>query len=181
MPDSLNMPSEIFALEPALRLLQQTQNAIFTPHWLTSSALLLDQAGRDGKFVATMIIDIEEIAQIRQILGETAAEKVMRKVALRLADVIDNHTVAVHCARDQFLIMAGGLATPIEAHTLARRIEALVALPVTIEDWDMTVSPIIAISFYPDHAVALPQLLQRGEALNSLRREAAAAANRLPC
>jgi GGDEF domain-containing protein len=135
MPDSLNIPSRALSLEPTspipLSFIDQLErrgeeSASRTPlRWFGYTAMLLEQAAIDNTLVAVMILDLEEIAQIRSALGDEAAEIMLRKLMLRLADVGNSKTFAVRCPGDRFLIVAGGLQKPIEAHAVASHIEWL--------------------------------------------------------
>jgi predicted signal transduction protein with EAL and GGDEF domain len=143
--------------------------------WFGQSAALIDQARIDGSIVALMVLDIEEIGQVGARLGAAAKESILHTLALRLADLASSKIVVTRYAQNRFLIVAGDLKVAVEAHDLAYHIGDLVAPPIPVNGCDVTLAPIIGLSFFPDHAPNFPQLLERADALNRATRTAAVA------
>ena len=123
------------------------------------------KARRDGTRVAVLFLDLDRFKDINDSLGHAAGDRILCAVATRLQQAVGaGHTVA-RLAGDEFTVVLENLREPDEAERVAREIIMAFEAPLEPADGlEVSVSPSIGISLYPDHARVPTELLKRADA-----------------
>jgi len=122
------------------------------------------RARREGGHVAVLFLDLDRFKDVNDSLGHATGDRVLRAAAERVQHAVGpQHTVA-RLGGDEFTVVLEGLAAPAEAEDVARRVIEAFALPLTLDEHhEITVSPSIGISLFPDHAQVPTELLKHAD------------------
>jgi diguanylate cyclase (GGDEF)-like protein/PAS domain S-box-containing protein len=122
------------------------------------------RARRQGKRIAVLFLDLDRFKDINDSLGHAAGDRILRAAAARLQSTVGpQHTVA-RLGGDEFTVVLEDLDTIAEAEQVARRIIDAFSQPLDIDDrHDVSISPSIGISLYPDHAQIPTDLLKHAD------------------
>ncbi|QNP41506.1 EAL domain-containing protein [Lysobacter solisilvae (ex Woo and Kim 2020)] len=122
------------------------------------------RARRQGKRIAVLFLDLDRFKDINDSLGHAAGDRILRAAAGRLQNTVGpQHTVA-RLGGDEFTVVLEDLDTAEEAEQVARKIIDAFGEPLDIDDrHDVSISPSIGISLYPDHAQIPTDLLKHAD------------------
>jgi len=135
----------------------------------------LEEAGRHGRLVAALFIDLDHFSRINDTLGHEAGDHLLQLVAGRLRascrereDEVVPASAALdpEVARlggDEFTVIMPGLADPEDAAKLARRILSSLAHPFRLEGREIFVNASIGIAIYPYDGEDLEMLLMHAD------------------
>ncbi len=108
---------------------------------LPNRALILDRAdrllasaGRDGRRVAALFVDLDDFKAINDSLGHEAGDVLLRSVAQRFAQVVRGQDTVGRLGGDEFVVLAGGLDSGQEPFELAERLHATLRNPVVVDE-----------------------------------------------
>ncbi|QDQ73668.1 EAL domain-containing protein [Pseudoluteimonas lycopersici] len=118
---------------------------------------------QDGR-IAVLFLDLDRFKDVNDSLGHAAGDRILRAAALRLQRTIgEQHTVA-RLGGDEFTVVLENLAGPDDADRAAREIIMAFEAPLQIDDLqEISISPSIGISLYPDHAQVPTDLLKHAD------------------
>jgi len=119
---------------------------------------------REGGHVAVLFLDLDRFKDVNDSLGHATGDRVLRAAAERVQHAVGpQHTVA-RLGGDEFTVVLEGLDAPQEAEDTARRVIESFALPLVLDEHhEITVSPSIGISLFPDHAQVPTELLKHAD------------------
>jgi PAS domain S-box/diguanylate cyclase (GGDEF) domain len=122
------------------------------------------RARREGGHVAVLFLDLDRFKDVNDSLGHAVGDRVLRAAAERVQHAVGpQHTVA-RLGGDEFTVVLEGLASPDAAGEVAQRVIESFALPLALdEQHEITVSPSIGISLFPDHAQVPTELLKHAD------------------
>lgn len=122
------------------------------------------RARRQGGRIAVLFLDLDRFKDVNDSLGHAAGDRILRAAALRLQRTIgEQHTVA-RLGGDEFTVVLENLAGPDDADRSAREIIMAFEAPLQIDDLqEISISPSIGISLYPDHAQVPTDLLKHAD------------------
>jgi diguanylate cyclase (GGDEF)-like protein len=135
----------------------------------------LEDAGRHGRLVAALFIDLDHFSRINDTLGHEAGDYLLQQVAGRLRascrereDEVGPASAALdpEVARlggDEFTVIMPGLADPEDAAKLARRILSSLAHPFRLAGREIFVNASIGIAIYPYDGKDLDMLLMHAD------------------
>jgi diguanylate cyclase (GGDEF)-like protein len=135
----------------------------------------LADAGRHGRLVAALFIDLDHFSRINDTLGHEAGDHLLQQVAGRLRascrereDEVGPASAALdpEVARlggDEFTVIMPGLADPEDAAKLARRILSSLAHPFRLEGREIFVNASIGIAIYPYDGEDFEMLLMHAD------------------
>jgi diguanylate cyclase (GGDEF)-like protein/PAS domain S-box-containing protein len=118
---------------------------------------------QDGR-IAVLFLDLDRFKDVNDSLGHAAGDRILRAAALRLQRTIgEQHTVA-RLGGDEFTVVLENLDGPDDADRAAREIIMAFEAPLQIDDLqEISISPSIGISLYPDHAQVPTDLLKHAD------------------
>ena len=122
------------------------------------------RARRNGTIVAVLFLDLDRFKDINDSLGHATGDRILRAAAARLQQTVgDEHTVA-RLGGDEFTIVLENLDSADQAEQVARELIAAFEQPLDFDErHDVTISPSIGISLYPDHAHVPTDLLKHAD------------------
>jgi diguanylate cyclase (GGDEF)-like protein/PAS domain S-box-containing protein len=104
---------------------------------LTTALASLD---RDGGQLSVVFIDLDHFKVINDSLSHGVGDKVLVEIGRRLSAVLRNDDVVGRLGGDEFVVMSRSLRTIAEAESLAERLRAAIASPMTIGGRQLTVN-----------------------------------------
>ncbi|HET7423134.1 MAG TPA: EAL domain-containing protein [Gemmatimonadales bacterium] len=135
----------------------------------------LEEAGRHGRLVAALFIDLDHFSRINDTLGHEAGDHLLQLVAGRLRascreredEVVPASSAldpeVARLGGDEFTVIMPGLADPEDAAKLARRILSSLAHPFRLEGREIFVNASIGIAIYPYDGEDLEMLLMHAD------------------
>jgi diguanylate cyclase (GGDEF)-like protein len=135
----------------------------------------VEDAGRHGRLVAALFIDLDHFSRINDTLGHEAGDHLLQLVAGRLRascrereDEVGPASAALdpEVARlggDEFTVIMPRLADPEGAAKLARRILSSLAHPFRLDGREIFVNASIGIAIYPYDGEDLEMLLMHAD------------------
>ena len=125
--------------------------------WVEALKLQLLRAGRTGRQVAVLYIDLDGFKPVNDTWGHSAGDDVLVTVAQRLRLLVRPHDVTARVGGDEFAISCEDLSAPADAEEIARRIIEGLAEPVAMTDQPgqmVSVSASIGIAMSGDDSEA---------------------------
>jgi diguanylate cyclase (GGDEF)-like protein/PAS domain S-box-containing protein len=122
------------------------------------------RARRQGHRIAVLFLDLDRFKDINDSLGHAAGDRILRAAATRLQETVGaEHTVA-RLGGDEFTVVLESIDTPEDAEAIARRLLRAFEAPLDFDErHDVSISPSIGISLYPDHAQVPTDLLKHAD------------------
>ncbi|HEU0305680.1 MAG TPA: EAL domain-containing protein [Lysobacter sp.] len=122
------------------------------------------RARRQGKRIAVLFLDLDRFKDINDSLGHAAGDRILRAAAARLQHTVGpQHTVA-RLGGDEFTVVLEDVDTAEQAEQVARKVIDAFSQPLDLDDrHDVSISPSIGISLYPDHAQIPTDLLKHAD------------------
>lgn len=121
-------------------------NRLFFEEYLTFS---LVESRRHGGQVAVLFVDIDHFKQVNDDWGHDTGDELLQKVAQRLKTSLREEDLVARMGGDEFAILLRHLKGPEDAEVVAKRIQAILASPLSIKDRQYFVRISMGISIYP--------------------------------
>jgi diguanylate cyclase (GGDEF)-like protein/PAS domain S-box-containing protein len=128
------------------------------------AAQALGSAAREKARVALLAIDLDRFSLVNESLGHGAGDALLRAVAERLAGALRRGDVLARVGEDEFVLLWNRPRDCADAAVLARRIQAILARPFTVEGRALGVSASVGIAVYPEDGRDFAQLLKSADA-----------------
>jgi|GEM_PF-4409334 len=116
--------------------------ALFEDHLTQAMARLR----RDRRPFAVLFLDLDDFKSINDSFGHARGDELLRKVAMRLADVLRPTDTAARLGGDEFGVLVEFLNDGDEAHLVARRILDAFRLPFMLGAQQATVTTSIGVT-----------------------------------
>lgn len=122
------------------------------------------RARRNGRRIAVLFLDLDRFKDINDSLGHAAGDRILRAAAHRLQEAAgDRHTVA-RLGGDEFTVVMENIDSAQEAQAMARTLIAAFDVVLNVDErHEVTISPSIGISLYPEHAQVPSELLKHAD------------------
>ena len=122
------------------------------------------RARRENGKVAVLFIDLDRFKDINDSLGHATGDRILRAAAARVQQTVGaQHTVA-RLSGDEFTVVLEDIGALGDAENIAQRIIDAFMQPLSFgERLELSVSPSIGISLYPDHAQVPTDLLKHAD------------------
>ncbi|MDQ3617465.1 MAG: EAL domain-containing protein, partial [Pseudomonadota bacterium] len=122
------------------------------------------RARRNNHKIAVLFLDLDRFKDINDSLGHAAGDRILRAAAQRLQQSVGpQHTVA-RLGGDEFTVVLENLDSAEQAEQIARDVLVAFEAPLDFDErHDVTISPSIGISLYPDHAQVPTDLLKHAD------------------
>lgn len=112
----------------------------------------VDDANRNNEHFAMLFIDLDRFKNINDSLGHQLGDRLLRKVASRLQNVIPEHHFLARMGGDEFVILMHHVQGEEEVQILANEINRTLRKPFNIDSYQLRTSCSIGISMCPDHS-----------------------------
>ena len=120
---------------------------------LPNRTLLLDRldgaiarAGRSGRTVAVLLLDIDRFKLLNDTHGHAAGDQLLKIWAERLAAVVRETDTVGRIGGDEFVVVCDGLATPKDAVEMCTRVRAPLLEPIEVGKGRVQVSVSIGLA-----------------------------------
>ncbi len=123
----------------------------------------IDEAGRGGRQVAVLFIDLDNFKVINDSLGHVVGDELLVGVAARLRDALRPDDVIARFGGDEFVVLCKNVSGDKAVITLANRLIEAVAEPITLGREELFVTTSIGIAISEDGDTA-DVLLQNADA-----------------
>ncbi len=137
--------------------------------------LAVSNARRHGRLLATLFLDLDDFKRVNDTLGHSVGDSLLQAVAQRLPaslreeDLVagdfrpDGSNVFARIGGDEFMIMLTEIRTKEDAARVATRILAILAEPVPLAGYEVSVTPSIGIAVFPHDAEDAETLLKNAD------------------
>ncbi len=122
------------------------------------------RARREQGHVAVLFIDLDRFKDINDSLGHATGDRILRAAASRVQQTVGaQHTVA-RLSGDEFTVVLEDIQSLADAEQVAQQLIEAFRIPLNFgERLEMSVSPSIGISLYPQHAQVPTELLKHAD------------------
>lgn len=119
----------------------------------------INLADRTGKTIGLLYIDLDGFKTINDTIGHDAGDIVLQAAAERLGRCIRASDTASRIGGDEFAVMLSELEDPSASEVVAQRIIDALSEPLLISGQSCKVGASIGISYYPQGAAELNELI----------------------
>ena len=121
--------------------------------------LMLSKAQRTKETIALLFIDLDGFKEVNDTWGHAVGDLLLVEVAKRLSSSLRKADTVARFAGDEFLIALGNVPDAATAENMASNLISTISEPVELNGNQIQVGASIGISFYPDDATDLKNLL----------------------
>ncbi|MBK4738718.1 diguanylate cyclase domain-containing protein [Noviherbaspirillum pedocola] len=124
---------------------------------------LIAAASRNHSRGALMFIDLDRFKPINDIYGHEIGDRVLQEVGRRLIGCTRQEDVVGRIGGDEFVIVLPHVdAGRYPAAIVAQHVIENISQPFLISNLELSLSPSIGISYYPEHATDMSSLIHTG-------------------
>jgi diguanylate cyclase (GGDEF)-like protein/PAS domain S-box-containing protein len=119
------------------------------------------RARRQETRVAVLFLDLDRFKDINDSLGHAAGDRILKAAAARLLGIVRESDTVARLGGDEFTVVVEDITGSLTAESVAEKIIAAFGEPLEIDGRsEVTISPSIGISLYPDHGQVPTDLLK---------------------
>ncbi len=137
---------------------------------LPNRALLQDRliqtmarAERAGSRLALLYIDLDRFKLVNDTLGHSVGDALLQEVAHRLRATVRVSDTVSRQGGDEFLVLLDEIESADDAARVAQKMLDLLAQPCRVASHELTVTPSIGISLYPDDSTDMITLIKSAD------------------
>ena len=123
----------------------------------------LARARRHGQKVALMFLDLDRFKRVNDTLGHPAGDRALREAGLRIRGCLREEDTVARLGGDEFTVVLPGLESAIDAEPAANKILDAFAEPLTVDDWELFLTPSIGITIWPDDGSDADELMRNAD------------------
>jgi diguanylate cyclase (GGDEF)-like protein/PAS domain S-box-containing protein len=121
------------------------------------------KAHRAGQPLALMFIDLDRFKEVNDTLGHAMGDSLLNQAAQRLTNCVRESDTVARLGGDEFTVILGDLVSTDNAERVAQNILQKLSEPFVMGEEAMYVSASIGITFYPDDAAEIDDLLKNAD------------------
>ena len=125
--------------------------------------LAISYANRSATKIALFYLDLDNFKMINDSLGHSAGDELLKSVAARLRECLRASETVSRQGGDEFLIMLTDVHDSDDIVSVADKILTQLALPLEIDQQELTISLSIGIAVYPDDGTDFDMLLKKAD------------------
>lgn len=123
---------------------------------------LLATAERDESNIALMCLDLDHFKRVNDSFGHGVGDDLLLAVALRLMNVVRRGDTLARLGGDEFVLAMPGINAAVAAD-IARRLLQECGVPFNVAGHDLTVTPSLGISVFPQDGRDVDTLLRNAD------------------
>jgi diguanylate cyclase (GGDEF)-like protein/PAS domain S-box-containing protein len=135
---------------------------------LPNRALLSERLGRaivrarrQETRVAVLFLDLDRFKDINDSLGHAAGDRLLKAAATRLQATVGASDTVARLGGDEFTVVLEDVESLPAVERMAREILNAFSIPLEVDDrHEVSITPSLGISLYPDHALVPTDLLK---------------------
>ena len=124
---------------------------------------LLAAAGRKHSQGALLFIDLDRFKPVNDLYGHEAGDLLLQEVSKRLVNSVRGEDLVGRLGGDEFVVLLPYLEQMHDALAIAQNIVHSISVPFRIRSKDVTISPSIGISFFPQHGMQVDALVRTAD------------------
>ncbi len=132
---------------------------------------------RDGSLLALLFIDLDHFKDVNDTLGHPVGDQLLIKAAERIASCVRDSDTVARMSGDEFTVILPRLANTSDGEKVGEQIISALAEPYSINDETIYIQASIGITFCPDDASEVDQLVSNAD--QAMYASKAAGRNRL--
>ncbi|MFH1114511.1 MAG: bacteriohemerythrin [Pseudomonadota bacterium] len=121
------------------------------------------QAGRTGRSIALMLLDLDRFKEINDTLGHPAGDRVINAVARRLTECVRESDTVGRLGGDEFTVVLPELQDTYEVNNIANRILRSLEQPFHTNGRKVFISTSMGITVWPADGEDADKLLQNAD------------------
>jgi diguanylate cyclase (GGDEF)-like protein/PAS domain S-box-containing protein len=137
---------------------QLTQMAYYDPLTeLPNRTLLADrlvqgiaQTRRNASLMAVCYLDLDGFKLINDTWGHGAGDSVLIEISNRMRQIVRGGDTVARLGGDEFVLLMLGFASEAECHEAIRRLQAQIALPLTVLPEAVSISASVGVTLFPN-------------------------------
>lgn len=133
--------------------------SMLTQHLVESIAT----AERDGSKVALLLLDVDHFKRVNDSLGHHAGDRLLLRVAERLAEVGGEQDLVARLGGDEFVMVFSGITDLEEIRTRIKAIAAVLPTSVMVNNHEVLATVSVGCAVYPDHGETPSNLLKNAD------------------
>jgi len=118
---------------------------------------------REDTSIALLFIDLDRFKTINDSLGHQVGDRLLKLVAQRLKDCIDENTLLARLGGDEFMVMMKNPANIAAVEALAHTINVVLRKTYELDYYKLNTSCSIGISMYPQDSIESHILLRNAD------------------
>ncbi|MCG5260565.1 EAL domain-containing protein [Cupriavidus gilardii] len=163
---------ERLAAQQRLAYLSRHDALTGTPNRVALREHLEQLLRRQRRRIALHCVDLSGFKGVNDTFGHAVGDAVLRQVAERLRSCLTEADTIARLGSDEFVVVQTPLADGEQAAVLARRIQACLSEPFTIDGHTVTIGASVGIAVAPEHGDQPDDLLRAADiALDRAKRE----------
>ena len=123
----------------------------------------ISKAIREDYLVAVLFMDLDRFKKINDSFGHTAGDILLQKVAERLRASTRQEDTVARLGGDEFVVVLEKLQYEDQAKVVAQKIVENLAIPICIEDQEISVRISIGITVFPKDGKSVEILLKNAD------------------
>ena len=127
-------------------------------------AQAMERASRKQQSMALIYIDLDRFKKINDSFGHSQGDELLKTVAERLCQCVRGSDTVCRLGGDEFTIILPELQNISDAGKVSEKIVTTLNEPFSLESQQVTISPSIGISIFPDDAKNFETILKNADA-----------------
>jgi diguanylate cyclase (GGDEF)-like protein len=125
---------------------------------------LIAAACRNHRRGALLFIDLDRFKPINDIYGHDIGDRVLQEVGRRLTGCTRQEDVVGRLGGDEFVVVLPHVdAGRHPAAVVAQHVIESISRPILVDSLELSISPSIGISYYPEHATDISALIHTAD------------------
>lgn len=118
---------------------------------------------RQGSLLALLFIDLDHFKDVNDTLGHPVGDQLLVKAAERINSCVRDSDTVARMRGDEFTVMLPKLESTIDGEKVAEQIISVLAEPYSINHQTIYAQASIGITFYPNDAADVDQLISNAD------------------
>ncbi len=123
----------------------------------------INEARRRGTHLAVMFLDMDDFKKVNDTMGHDIGDELLLQVATRLSSAVREEDTVGRLGGDEFIILAGELAAPEDAGSLAEHLMEQFRTPFDLMDREVLMTASIGIACFPHDGNTTAELLRNAD------------------
>ena len=124
----------------------------------------MERARRQNSSIALIYVDLDRFKKINDSFGHSMGDELLKNVSKRLCECVRGSDTVSRWGGDEYTIILTELQTLADAGKVSEKIISIMEEPFELDNQEISISPSIGISLYPDDATDMETLLQNADA-----------------
>lgn len=132
-------------------------------HWMRHARSAIKIAQRHDDRLAVLFLDLDQFKTVNDSLGHAIGDRLLTIVANRLSGCVRENDMLARLGGDEFVALLSRLSDDGDAATVARKMLAVLAEAIVIDQHELNLSVSIGIAQYPADGSEIDTLLKHAD------------------